>query len=291
MFESLETLVDLLTRPEFLVGFVAGCIALGIVFVATTQDPEPAWWGICLATTAAVIIELLGDRRLGLVVGWALLAVGGWLLGREDNHELVGWTTVAVGAIAIAWRGGLHSNWVILVTPIAVVGIGHALSRWWGRLPHTLIGPMFAITAFGIWVTVPETEMARILLGVSIPLALPTLKPLGARLSSAGAFALAGVVVWVVAIGGEQRGASIIGGWASIGALALLPFTQGANRFLERQRWLALGLHAVLVFLTARVIGLWTAPELAIVAVCGLGALAYFCLGMFLTQDADATVG
>ncbi|MGC2240601.1 MAG: hypothetical protein WA726_07160 [Acidimicrobiia bacterium] len=292
MIESLETLLDLLTRPEFLFGLVVGCLALGLMYLVVTQGAQPGWWGLGVAAAAALVIELVGGRNLGLLIGWLALGAGGWLLTREDHIGFLGWLPVATGASIVGWRGVFDTRWVGLAAPIAIVAIGWALAMWSKRLPHTLIGPMFAITAFGIWVTVPETEMARILLGVSIPLALATLQPFGARLTSSGAFAVAGVMVWVVAVGGEQRGASIVGGWASIGALALLPFIQsGARRFLESRRWLALGLHAVLVFITARVIGLWTAPELATLAVCGLGALTYLGVGMFLTLDADAPVG
>ncbi|MGA7226697.1 MAG: hypothetical protein WBZ45_00630 [Acidimicrobiia bacterium] len=292
MIESLETLVDLLTRPEFLTGLILGCLALGLLYLVTSQGIQSGWWGLSVAAAAGLIIELIGTRRLTVVAGWALLALGGWLFDREDQNSILGWIPIGIGAVVISWRGGFHSAWVILATPIAIVAVGYALTMWSKRLPHTLIGPMFAVTAFGIWVTVPETELARILLGVSLPLALATLKPISARISAAGAFALAGVVAWLVATGGEARGASIIGGWASMGAMALLPFlAPGARGLVERRPWLVFGLHAALVFIGARVIGLWTAPGWALLAVAAVGALAYFGLSLLLSQETDAPVG
>jgi hypothetical protein len=291
VIESFETLVDLLTRPEFLTGLVVGCIALGLLYLVRSEGTRAGWWGLSVAATAGLVIELIGTRRLSVVAGWALLALGGWLFDREDQNSILGWIPIGIGAVLISWRGGFHSAWVVVATPIAAVTIGYALSMWSKRLPHTLIGPMFAVTAFGIWVTVPETEMARILLGVSLPLAIATLEPIGARISAAGAFALAGVVVWLVATGGEARGASIIGGWASTGALVVLPFvTAGGRRLVERRPWLVFGLHAVLVFICARVIGLWIAPGWALLAVAAVGAVTYFGLGLLLSQGTDAPV-
>ncbi|MGA8040298.1 MAG: hypothetical protein WCA93_09360 [Acidimicrobiia bacterium] len=290
MIESLETLVDLLTRPEFLFGLVVGCLALGFLYLVT-ESGRRGWWGLSVAGAAALVIELVGDRNIGLLIGWLALATGGWLLARDDHIGFLGWIPVTAGAIVVGWRGVFDTLWVALATPIVIVAIGWALARWSRRLPHRLIGPMFAISAFGIWVTVPETEMARILLGVSVPLALGTLKPIEARLSTAGAFALAGVMVWVVATGGEERGASVIGGWAAIGALALLPLIEsGVNHFLERKMWLALALQTAIVLVSTRVIGLWTAPALATVAVAALGTIVIVGLTTMLSQDTDASV-
>jgi hypothetical protein len=139
---------------------------------------------------------------------------------------------------------------------------------------------MMAITAFGIWVTVPETEHARVFLGVAIPMALATMRPVRARISTAGAFALAGLLVWVVAVGGEARPASIIGGWASLGALAILPLVrQGAAALVERRQLVVIGIHVVFVVIASRLIGLWESAVFASVAVLALSTGAFLTFG------------
>jgi hypothetical protein len=140
---------------------------------------------------------------------------------------------------------------------------------------------MIAISAFGIWVTVPETETARALLGAAIPLAVGTLPPIRARLGYAGAFALAGLLVWVVATGGEARPGSIIGGWACIGAIAILPHYNPPPRTLVGgKRVLTVLLHGLLVLVASRVIGLWESGPTALIAVLGVFVGVYVALGL-----------
>ncbi|MGA7098561.1 MAG: hypothetical protein WB245_13430, partial [Acidimicrobiia bacterium] len=76
MIESLETLVDLLTRPEFLFGLVVGCLALGFLYLVT-ESGRRGWWGLSVAGATALVIELVGDRNIGLLIGWLALAAGG----------------------------------------------------------------------------------------------------------------------------------------------------------------------------------------------------------------------
>ena len=104
----------------------------------------------------------------------------------------------------------------------------------------------------------PDTDLARLLLGVSLPLAVGTLPPVSAALTMPGSFALAGVLAWLPTLGGESRPASIVGAWASIGMIVLIPV---ATLLWPRRRVTTLSmfaLHAVVTLVAARVIGLWT---------------------------------
>ncbi len=283
MLESLSTFADLFTRPDFQAGVLAGAVGLGVLFAASREERTTRWWGVVFTLAALIVINTVIERRLGVSSGFFALGAGGWLLGPDADRPMkpLGWVLVVVGAILIGWRGGLSDiNWLPLLTPVAIVIAGTALSTWSTRLPHNLLGPMMAITAFGIWVTVPETEHARVLLGVSLPLAVATMRPAHARLSTAGAFALAGMIVWVVAIGGDARPGSIIGGWASLGAMAILPFVRpNATVLIERRPVLVAGFHAVFVLLAARVIGLWESAVVASVAVLFIALVAFVIFG------------
>ncbi len=284
--ESLTTLVDLLTRREFVVGVVAGLAGLGVLAMIPARRKESAAdWGLVLAVAALFAIHLTVARRLALAVGVAALAGGGWAIGRSERAwRTVGWGAVIAGALLVALRGGLPDRFSLqAATAIAIVTCGACLRAWSLQLPHHLVGPMMAVTTFGIWATVPETEMARALLGAAIPMALGTMAPVSGRLLSSGGFAIAGVVVWASATGGVARPASIIGGWACLGLLLILPFCRpDATGLLERNPWIVLGAHTLVVFVASRVIGLWESTIPALVASMALAVVAYLVLGQFL---------
>lgn len=289
MLESLSTLGDLFTRPDFQAGLLAGAVGLGVLFAASREDSTTRWWGVVFTLAALIVINTVVERRLGVSSGLFALGAGGWLLGPANDRPVkaFGWVLIVVGATLVGWRGGLSDiDWLPVVTPVAIIIGGTALSGWSTRLPHNLLGPMMAITAFGIWVTVPETEHARVLLGVSLPLAAATTRPVHARLSSAGAFALAGMIVWVVAVGGDARPGSIIGGWASLGVIVILPFVRpAATMLIERRPFLIVGFHALFVLVATRVIGLWESAVVASVAVLFTAIAAFVAIGSFTRRS------
>ena len=79
------------------------------------------------------------------------------------------------------------------------------------------------MTAGGVYLAVPDTELARAMLGVAVPfvfLSVPRpLSPLG----PAGSAAIAGLFSWVVVVGGRGRPGSVVGGLATIGILVAEP--------------------------------------------------------------------
>ncbi len=283
MLESLSTLLDLFTRPDFLAGVVAGIVGAGLLYGASRSTQAPPLWGIVFTTATIVAIDLVVSRHLSVTVALVSLAAGGWLLGgeRRATTGLAGWAAIVFGAVLIGLRGGLDDlTWLPWAAPVAILIAGWCLATWSSRLPPTLVGPMMAVAAFGVWVTVPETEHARALLGVAIPLALGTLTPIRARLSTAGAFALAGVFVWVVAIGGDARPGSIIGGWGCLGVLAILPWVRpDAADLVARRPWAILATHTAFVVISSRLIGLWESAVMAAVALLVLSVLTFVVAG------------
>ena len=283
MTDSVPTVIDLLTRTDFLVGGFLGMTGLVVLlFAPRTEDLSILDWGLTLTVGAFLAVGLAMGARLALVGGLGALALGGWMARPPSGSARApfGWALIVIGALAMVWRGGFPEiGWILVLAPVAIVAIGTTLAAWATRLPQEPLGIMIAITAFGIWVTVPETEGARALLGASIPMALATLRPVGAKLGYAGAFALAGLLVWVVANGGEARTASIIGGWACVGALAILPhYKPPPTRLVGSRRTITVLLHGLLVLVSSRIIGLWESGGLALVAVMVLGVGVYLAL-------------
>jgi hypothetical protein len=284
MSDSLPTVIDLLTRTDFLIGGFFGLSGLVVLFFAPRSDKGSGFgWGLTLTSAAFIAVSLAIGARLALLGALAVLALGGWMARPPSGsaRSPFGWALIAIGAVAMIWRGGFPEiGWLLILAPVMIVAIGSTLAAWSTRLPQEPLGILLAITAFGIWVTVPETEGARALLGASLPMAFATLRPVRARLGYAGAFALAGLLVWVVATGGEARPASIIGGWACIGVIALLPHYRPAPaRMVGKRPVLTVVMHAVLVLVASRVIGLWESGGLALIAVAIIGPGVYFGLG------------
>ncbi len=284
MSDSLSTLLDLLTRPEFFIGGFFGLAGLVLIYLARTDEGPVLEWGLTLTGAAFIAVSLAVGSRLSLLASLATLMIGGWMARPPSGSARApfGWILIVVGAVAMVLRGGFADvGWLAVLAPIATIAIGAVLAAWANRLPQDVLGIMIAISAFGIWVTVPETETARALLGASIPMAAATLPLIRARLGSSGAFALAGLLVWVVATGGEARSASVVGGWACIGAIAILPlYHPPVTALVGRRRVVVVVIHTVIVVVASRVIGLWESGGLALLAAVALFVVSYLVLGL-----------
>ena len=291
MSESWSTLLDLLTQTEFRTGVVLGAIALALLsFVPRSPTPTRPW-GLVFVAATLTGVHFLDGRSPGLLLGIGLMATGGWLIGagRSKTGSVTsaaapaGWTIAVVGAVIVSREGQVDTDtWLVLATPMMAIGFGAALSAWTTRPELRWLGPLVAITAFAFWTTVPDTEDARLLLGIALPLALGTLPPVSANLTTAGSFALGGVLAWIPTLGGGARPASIVGAWACIGMIALAPIAA----LLWPSRTIGapatFGLHAIVAVVAARVIGSWTEAvpaAIAVVALYAAGLAATYGLG------------
>jgi hypothetical protein len=220
---------------------------------------------------AATVVVRVGDtladrvRPHGRGAGWLAgmaalvppLAVAGWVLAHHAGlHGLLPRTAV----ILLAAVGG----------PLVAV-LDSDLGD--GRL--TALG--LTLSAFGIWACVPDTEQARTALGVG--LAASVVWALGAR-RRLGWVAVVGmclVLAGAIATGARGRPASAIGAAACVSLLALLPIE---GRLLAR--WgrrlpslpILAGLHAVVVVLASRWVGLMHSTRRATLAALVVLALA-----------------
>lgn len=286
MNSSIATFIDLLSRPQFHAGLLAGLAAWLVVH---TLSPRRYGWGVALSAATIIAVHVSVGQRLGTAVGLTLLAVGGALLRSRDssNQNLLPWLIIGLGALLTTVRGGLPGTlWIQFLAPVVIVVSGFWMSDWENLPQRRLLGPLVAITAFGIWSTVPDTDTARVLLGAAIPLLFATLPSTGLRLSAAGAFPVAGIVVWVAATGGEGRHASIVGAWACVGILMLLPLLRSKAR--QIRPGVVLGSHALLVVISARLFGLWEDAAFASVGVLVTAGASLLILNL-LARHADAT--
>lgn len=284
--EEIQTLVDLLGRVEFIAGLTAGSVALALL-ASAIPGAHLRPWGLAVGLATLATIHAAIGRRLGFTLATALVAVGGWLISEwtstKKKASPFGWVLIVAGAVLAVSRGEIPEPWIQVGGVVVIIVAGSILRRW-GSLNQHLVGPLFAITAFGIWSTVPETNGARGLLGLAIPLAFATLKPIEARLTTGGAFTVATVVVWVGATGGSARPASAIGAWASLGLLVILPLVSA--RLRTAPRWPILAAHGAIVLISARVIGLGVAGSVALPSALALHGFA-LAIALLVTRSAE----
>ena len=159
----------------------------------------------------------------------------------------------------------------------------------------TLIG----VSAFGVYATVPDTEVVAALVGVSLPLLVLGWPMRLATLGRAGAAATVVLLVWAGAVGGGGRPASIIAvvgasgcSWARPwGDCSFLASVTGSGGRVPRA--LALSLVAsqiVLVLVAARAGGQLSDPLVAAAVGAAVG-LAAVVLGALFTPPLPAGRG
>ena len=91
------------------------------------------------------------------------------------------------------------------------------------------LGPvLWLLTVFGVYVTVPDTELIRPLVGVAIPLALCGWPLRVARVGAGGAAAGIALLMWVGAAEGYGRPGSIVGAAAALGLFLVEPAGRSA---------------------------------------------------------------
>jgi hypothetical protein len=168
-----------------------------------------------------------------------LLAIGGFFA------EITPWPLLAVvftvpGSVVLATSSGLPDiAWIrIFVAATAVIGgvLAADFDKRYRRQGLAL--PLFAISAVGIYYTVPDTEQALVLLAVALVMVVSAWPVPLASLGFSGAFASVGLLAWAVAEGGIGRHASVIGGIACLALLVAEPLSRvGRSRRGSSSIW------------------------------------------------------
>jgi hypothetical protein len=272
-----------LDHPELRTGVATGAAltALGLAVGLLTRDRGHRALPVGgLLIAAGFVVGARHSAHLpdGIAVGLALLAAGGLVTGifarRREWLGVFGIALAAPGAIVLATHlqvAAKHApprpSWIAVLVVVSVA-IGGPLvanfDRRFGARGWPLV--LYAVTAVGVYATVPDTERALVLLGVSVPLLLLGWPAALVSLGSSGSYAAVGVLVWVAATDGRGRETAIIGAIACLGLLVIEP----AARLLRGRRatvlaalptsiWTVLpvaGAHLVIVYVASRVAGL-----------------------------------
>jgi hypothetical protein len=233
----------------------AGAVGLG----RSVGLPRGLILGLIALAGAGLVVEHL---RLSRLAAFALAVPGAWILAYQAELVEVGWIRALVG-IAIAAGAILMSDF-------------ERLSR-----NRNLGLPLLAITAAGIYLTVPDTEQALVIMGAALLVAALSLIRPEVSLGAAGSYAATGLLAWTIAAGGFGRPASILGGLACLGIFWVEPITRLISRAtLFVSIPVAVAAHTILVLIASRVVGrgsrvseavLLAAAELMIAVAIGVG--------------------
>jgi hypothetical protein len=235
-----EKLRELTDTHAFRVGLATGvaiAVALVVIGMVVRFSPLrrlfprlPGLAGLAFAAAAAVVLGVLdevdapGDGDRGFRLGLIVLAAGGLVSGLRPRL----WTG-ALAAVPGAWLladAGLRDTApnvrpVVALTVVAACPLVAAFER---RSPIPGLGcALLAVTAFGQYITVPDTEKAQVLVGLAAPIGLVGWPLRLVGLGRAGSYAAVGALSWAAATGGAARSGSIVGAGACLGVLVAAP--------------------------------------------------------------------
>jgi hypothetical protein len=281
--DEVTTALELVSDPAFQTGLVSAVAVLALLTIARLLGRLSSGWGLGLvsATLLTFWTAFQPDPLLSVALG---LLFGGGLLVSRDGLRLrwvaaLGWFGGTSGVVLLVVSLDLSDPaWMLLGLMVVTVAVAVGLHPS-DRAASTLLGPLTAVSAIGIWATVPETDMVRGLVGASIGLAPATLWPWLARISGGGAMALAGLMGWLVVQGGATRASSVVGGWLAMALLAISARIEVRGK-LGRGALIA-AMHVLSVALAARVIGMMESTGSAALSASILAvALAIFAASM-----------
>jgi hypothetical protein len=261
--------VEALMDPRFLAGVSAGFVVLGlglvVVHLSGGKMPAP-YGGLLLTGGSLVALAFTGTISPWLVAGISILGISGFL----HTSFAFGFVAAAPGAVitVVAVASDVDS-WIPWFAVIAIMTTAPLLASFDGRYGRTgLPLPLFAASALGVYLTVPDTEFAIVVLGTAaIAGFLGWPKPV-MSFGASGAYASIGLYVAAASTGAIGRPAALI---AAVSCLGLLVVAPVAHRIFHTERSccfdgvapaIVIGGQIVLVLLISRMAGRFSSPWL-----------------------------
>lgn len=212
------------------------------------------------------ITGLLSSSEFLAGVGAGLV---GLLAAYQFRSRVPDWALIWAGlALAVLWGSGVLGNApsgrgpttpALGVLAAFVVGGFAAYGLW--RLREIDIAALAVLVSIGgVWATIPDTENAAVLLGVTVGLTAAWWPWRWSAPAALGAVALVAVATWVAAGGSVARTTGLVGALGSIGSLGW-----SAVAFAAAPRWVWLALHTISVLVWSRWAGLLESTTMALV--------------------------
>jgi hypothetical protein len=281
--------VDVWNLHEFRAGLGFGIVASGALLLAallaTVRDrgrPLPLG-GVVIA--AGALWAFADTRPVPNAVVIGVVGIGA-AAALASFRWVSPWHSVAL-AVPFAWAIGFHGDvvdvaWARILVTVAASGGAILVSAfdyaWREEAPGLTL---LAVTAVGMYATVPDTEQVAAALGVVLPLVVLGWPVRLATLGRPGAAAAVAMLMWAGGVGAQGRPASIVGFVVCLGLLAAAPVGEvllpraGARLEGRGRRSLILLMvtsHVLLVIAASRVVGKVSDPLLAAV----IGAVVAF---------------
>jgi hypothetical protein len=284
-----SVLQDFANRREFHAGLRWGvglaivAVALGLLCTVVFRRPAPIAGLVVVVAFASAVqparaLSVEGGGHPGLPTGvghgLVLLAIAGLATGLLAMWwrplALLGLVVTIPGATMLTHHSGLPAqHWVAPLVVLTTVIGGTLVADFDRRHAKRGWAPvLFAVTVVGMYFTVPDTEVALVLLGAALPLVFLGWPVALTSIGSVGAYPAVGALAWTAAFEGLGRPSAIVAGVACLGLFVVEPMSRlvlGMKRtifdMLPPRWWLAMPIavvHLLLVFVAARVAGLRT---------------------------------
>jgi hypothetical protein len=302
--DPLQTLVDF---SEFRSGLWAGLLVTLVValvgLVVRTAHPKAVPLGLagpafCLAGLTAIGgwlgFDAIWPVPRDLVLGLLACLLGGEVAARTRHRGIWGAFLVAPGALLVSRSEDFGGpGWVVWLVFVGIV-LGGAFSADLDRRVARLgLGPVLLLVSVGgLYATVPDTELARPLVGAAIPLALCGWPLRVARLGAGGTPAAIALFLWVAAFEGLGRPGSIVGAFGALALLLTEPIGRrlGRGRVVGLAKTLSIG-RLELVVVGAQVVLALYASRLAGFEEDGLAAFLFLVPALVIGVLAGAALG
>jgi hypothetical protein len=258
--------IQLLDTDFFQTGLRFGVAALALALILSlimrrSGRPTPVG-GILIGVASLASLVALDEDVSVEMLAFGLILVGAFAARILRSRDWIAPLAVLPGAIWLAIGTTVTDYlWIRIIIVLLVPLGGFLINDFEKRYERMGLGVVFyALACLGVFVAVPDTEWARVLIAVAVPITFAAWPRVGISIGSEGAYLAVALLIIVTAHGGGERPASMVGSIASLGLLLIEP--------------LAIYLSPSVVGLTTSMRQNWAGavvaslPQFAVVALC-----------------------
>jgi hypothetical protein len=221
-------LIDLLETEFFQTGFRVGLAALAIGLLLTftvRRGKQLPLTGLILAAGVLIALVILDQQIDDEIVAIAAIGAGVVLARLIKAPEVIVALASVPGAVWLAITTDVTDvTWVRVTMAVLIPIAGYLIVDFEARHAGLGLGVIsYTLAVIGVFLAIPDTEWALVLMAVSVPLTFLAWPVPRARLGVEGAFLSVAIFIVVIAQGSGSRPASIIGSIACLGVLLIEP--------------------------------------------------------------------
>ncbi len=184
------------------------------------------------------VLGLLQEPRFLTGAGIGLMGAFAVFAAPKAVGWFVAWTGAAVVGLVLTGFPGWPPQveaWMLAVAMLTTAVVPVAAADLRGRTEGWIPPVLFALAVLGVWGTVPDTEEARVLMGVTATMVVVALGPKAPRWTIPGLTLATAALAYVVLVGGWPRHSAVIGACGSVGMLVAAPLVLTVQRARSRR--------------------------------------------------------